>query len=70
MEIEFNIEEVAVGDKVEFKSHLNHATSPVKEVNSESRLVKINFFEDPKLAIDRIDKWVSFDEILIVKKAE
>ncbi len=69
MEEEFNIEEVAIGDSVEFKSQLNHATSPVKEVNLAARLVKINFFEDPKLAIDRVNKWISFDDIFIVKKA-
>jgi hypothetical protein len=69
MKNEYNIEEVKIGDIVEFKTPTNKSNSPVKEVNLIGRMVRINFFEDPKLVVDRVNKWVSFDELFISKKA-
>jgi hypothetical protein len=69
MEQKINIEEVAIGDIVDFIIPTNKATSPVKEVNLLTRGVKINYFEGPD-AIDRVDKWVAFDNLYIVKKAK
>lgn len=65
---QFNIEDVEEGDKVQFISPLNHATSPVKAVDKHRRMVLINYFENPDLAIDRVNKWVSFDDLHIVQK--
>jgi hypothetical protein len=65
----FNIEEVAVGDAVDFISPLNKVTSKVKEVNNQNRTVLINYFESPDLAIDRVNKWVSFDLLKIISKS-
>ena len=69
MDQKHNIEEVKVGDAVDFKIPTNRATSAVKEVDMIRRMVKINFFEDPKLAIDRVNKWVSFDDVHIIIKS-
>ncbi len=70
MEQKHDIEGVGIGDIVDFKIPTNKATSPVKEIDLIRRMVKINFFEDPKTARDRVNKWVSFDEISIIKKAK
>jgi len=69
MEEEFNIDEVEIGDSVDFKIKTNRATSAVKEVDYVRRLVKINFFEDPDKAIDRVNKWIKFEDLYIIKKA-
>ncbi|GEM_PF-2603586 len=65
---EFSIEDVEEGDKVDFISPSNHATSPVHAVDKNRRMVLINYFEDPVLAIDRVNKWVSFDDLYVVQK--
>jgi len=65
---ELSIENVEEGDIVDFVSPQNKATSPVKTVNKDTRQVLINYFEDPELAIDRVNKWVSFDMLKIIKK--
>ena len=68
MQKTYNIEEVEIGDFVDFKTPENRVTSAVKEVNRINRIVRINYFEDPDLAIDRVDKWIGFDELYIIKK--
>lgn len=69
MKQEYNIEEVNAGDIIDFKTPVNKATSPAKAVDSIRRMVKLNFFEGPELAIDKVNKWVSFNDIFIIKKA-
>lgn len=64
------IDNVEEGDIVDFISPVNKVTSPVKSVNKENRQVLINFFEDPELVIDRVNKWVSFDLLKIIQKKE
>jgi hypothetical protein len=64
------IDNVEEGDIVDFISPVNKVTSPVKAVNNEKRQVLINFFEDPELVIDRVNKWVSFDLLKITQKRE
>ncbi len=63
-----DMNDVKIGDVVDFKNKNNRATSRVKDVNYENRLVKINYFEDPDLVIDRVDKWVSFELLNLIKR--
>jgi len=65
---EYPIDDIEEGDIADFLSPLNKATSPVKAVNNEKRVVLINYFEDPEKAIDRVNKWVSFDLLKITNK--
>jgi hypothetical protein len=65
-----DIEEVKVNDIVDFRIPTKKPTSPVKDVDLLRRMLKINYFEDPVMAIDRVNEWVSFDDLFIVKQAD